>query len=119
MIPPSGPVCQQAIEAQNEETKQQRQQEEARKRKREEGQEWRASRELKNLQERQVRETKPPIGDTFTFDVFIFRIGRYANVAVTSHAAQSCRTCVLNNLMCLPFRHPKTCSQATVMDTPR
>lgn len=115
MIPPSGPVSQRAIQAQNEETKQQRQQEEAMTRKREEGREWRASHELKNLQERQGRGEK----NTFTSDVFIFRIGRYANLAVMPHVAQSCCTCALNNFTRLPFRHTKTCSQATVMDTPR
>lgn len=62
MILPSGPVCQRAIEAQNEEKKQQRQQEEAMKRKREEGQERRASHELKNLQERQVGGTNLLLG---------------------------------------------------------
>lgn len=49
---------------------------------------------------------KPTVGDTFTSDVFIFRIGQYANLAVTSHVAQSCCTCALNNLTCLSFRHP-------------
>lgn len=75
MIPPSGPVCQRAIEAQNKEKKQQRQQEEAMKRKREEGQEWRASQRAEKSSGETVQGENPSVGDTFTSDVFIFRIG--------------------------------------------